>query len=222
MSITPAPLKSLGEFLRDETWIDMRVVDGEEFLTLERVQILTIVIYRHNELIEVRQEWKDDREHHDETFYIDCDSIRWARPTSFELENVTPHDNVVERVRTAELDNAFDQIASVLAQANAVTPQVFKTRLQTQYSWTNGVEPLPITARHEALLCLYELTEASPLECAKMCGYSSIQPLMSARDKFKRDKDLLKRLEKHLNVIRHRLHNYSAGRQGSKRYSPFT
>lgn len=96
----PVPIHTLAEHMRDDAWLDMRVIGRG---TLERVRIAELRIRRDNEKVVVeqaavhvngtipgRRKMDPDSTLKYISQAVDCEDIRWVRPTVFGIWDCTP------------------------------------------------------------------------------------------------------------------------------------
>lgn len=142
--LDPVPLDQLAAYLRDETWLDLQVV---EHGLVRRGRVIEIRVRRLDEEIAVEQEYvAEGRKPDDETpverlqHAFDHDSIRWARPTSFEIQDVPPPDlrspEQKQQAARAHAEQAARDKAREHFEANPLyNPPPWQVPPQDAYSW---------------------------------------------------------------------------------------
>lgn len=167
--LDPVELNVLAEHLRDEDWLDLRVV---EHGIMERVLVEGVVIYRDSEDVDVRQDWVVNGVVQTANYLVSRDKIMVCRPTSFEVEDVTP-----VRLKAAAIQGVKEgRWAMVKEAAKSVLAMDEET-------FTYALDGIPL--RYMLITAMYEISDESDLEICRRIGYMSLQPMISARYKVK-------------------------------------
>jgi hypothetical protein len=186
--LDPVALDELAAHLRDETWLDLRVV---EVGTVERAQVNAIIVRRDFEEIELRQEHMFDGVVTEANMTVSADAIFWARPTCFELIDV----EIAKPKRPSEVDDK-----KVINAVKDLLVFLYKNDKRTPLESRAAVERMLKTNGHTFiwLIMRYGSGELDNLDVCKMAGYKSPMPWQSAKWKFNRDdnKNLRKNLDK--------------------------
>lgn len=189
--LEPVPLGVLAEHIRDQTWLDMRVI---EVGTCQRVQITQLNICRERDEVVVRQKHAvDDDALATDTLTFDAEDIRWVRETEVALADVTP---VSIAVRVPSLTRAAVGPGAAAAMPHASDERVIVGRAVLIVSEHTGFSHTEIgrfcgweedysiaRARHLAIWLIYEMTDLPATVICEAFGYVSTTPLSSASDK---------------------------------------
>jgi hypothetical protein len=200
--LEPVPLTSLAEAMRDEAWLDMRIV---EHGNVPRVRVQSILIMTHNETVELYQELPEDAYRYLE---VDSEDIMAALPSCFERDDVPEPNEPPPSGADPEEYTQGRPFASykLPSEARAMFPLVRRAVFNqfanpdhmerdfwdlTNVSSRNPTNLYHFTlhVRYALLLTLYEVTELSQADVCYVVGYHSIQPFISARQLAKREKD---------------------------------
>ncbi len=192
MSLEPLSLVDLAVALRDDLWLDMRVID-ERPMTLERVRVETITVKKDGEDVALVQEHKTGEGVTTYHLVVDAECIRWAKPTSFELEEVEPWSPTGERRH----DKAGSEEERVWLAAERAVANHFNMDLhELQKTIYDGGDVdrsrlrywVMLAARWVAANCS-ALGLTAETSCARF-GYRSVMPLQSASYHEHREKDV--------------------------------
>lgn len=177
------PLDLLAGWLRDGELVDMRVLHGEDMVTLERVEITEIIVRREDEALTAKQEFVDGDATLQHDLVIECENLYWARPTSFELHTVNPVQDYHPEPDTLEdvsgvMDKAWEAVAD---NHDIVQPVAWFREKVLDGTWmSSGAN---ISVRHLVILTAWHTSDLQPDRICKLVGYHSPQPFMTACDK---------------------------------------
>lgn len=190
-ALDPVSLTRLAEYLRDGTWLDMRICDHGP---VERVQIMNITVWADREDVMLRQQVQsgdgDDILITEQELEADAEDIMWARPSVF----TEPID--VKKAIPVELPRPMDSIDmenvfNVTADAVAFMHQMPRADLDKELSEiSNRIGPACLR-RYQLLWTMRQVLHEriGTLEICQRIGWRSIQPYQSAKDKFVGYKD---------------------------------
>lgn len=187
--LDPVDLRELACHLRDGTWLDLRVV---EHGTVERARVTGIIVRADHEELELEQEHSFNGEVQTSVLNYPADSVRWARPSVFSLEDV--------EIRHPKATDASVDDQRVIDAAKDLLIFLFKDSQWTPLKNRKDVEKLMVAspyggtgchARHVFVWTVWRFGsgEISPTDICKMAGYKSPMPLQSARWKFSDRRD---------------------------------
>jgi hypothetical protein len=185
---------------------------------LERVRVVEIVVQRDKDQLAVEQELlEDDGMASIYRHLIECDSIMYARPTVFELADVTPVEPVVKierddswakglsRFQVTILEEAVRSIAIVRELTGGPTALAETIKTRQAAPWV----------LHMSLWTLYELTDLSPRDCCVAVGYASPQPFHTMRLNLIHDEELKSQVRRVKGTVAARLGLRVASRKHS-------
>ena len=183
----PVPLDRLGEYLRDGVLVDMRVLHGEEMVTLERVRITEIVIRQYDEALTCKQEFIEGEQTLTHDLIVECDCLYWARPTNFTLDIVNPVKAYEPEPESLEdMGGAVDAAWAACADVCDVVHPVDRWR-ESVMTASAGSPPLghwnAVDVKHLVALTAWHTSNLSPDTICKLLGYRSPMPFMTAMDK---------------------------------------
>lgn len=213
ISLDPPPLVSVAEHMRDETWLDVKVV-GEP--VLERVRLVQIIVNRHEDYLVFTQERPGADENGKlETIEVehkvDAEDVMYLKPTIFELADITPRER--ERVVTVggrafplgdgfnadENHVLFAAISLIANDLRTPVPEILDRVDKDFFSFSTRI-------RYSLLWLVYEFTECSTLKVCHALGYSSITPYLSAKNTIQRNEpEFMKPLRKMILALDARL-----------------
>lgn len=202
-SIEPPSIRQVAEWMRDGTWLDMRIPFGHA----ERVKIVSLLITFSDERITIEQVWfgADERVYRRQ-FECDLEDCLCCEPTRVGPLDVNPLERgrsekiaagqakrKAERMeREREIGKRDAQVAEIIIQATlkAFTYLERATFLGTKDAYQGN--QYVSHHRHQAMLVMLVMTELSPQEiCTKVFAYKSVQPLMTARWKLHGDEGMV-------------------------------
>lgn len=181
--LDPVDLPELAAHLRDGTWLDMRVIDVG---TVERARVAGIIVRRDDEELILEQEHSFDGAVQVSTLNVPRDSVRWCRPSCFELEDV--------EVTQPKVKEGVDDVA-VVNTVKDVLVFAFKDHKTHPLGSRKAVErmlkqsPYDHVFTHHRhvfvyLIWRYHSGQMSPATICGMAGYKSQMPWQSAKWKF--------------------------------------
>lgn len=188
-SLDPISIVALAEHLRDETWLDVRVCDLHS--PLERVRIEEIVIRRDIDNVVFVQEIMGGEEVTLTRHVVDGESIMYANPTVFALEDVQPPKAPRVKLQPSEKfgkglePDEFSILVRVVRAMEHYTS--LRDSSQVLELLRDTPERAAVWVRHWALWGLYELTDLSPVRCCVALGYASPQPWYSTQVDWRQD-----------------------------------
>lgn len=158
-SLRPVPLHTLAEHLRDETWLDMAVVDRRP---LQRVQVTNINVMRDRDEVTVVQVIQEEEGRTTAEVAFDAEDLRWCKPTTARPEDIVPLE-VVESEPDA--DTAFAVIRREVISALKFVHVCSESELLNGSGFS--------LARQRGIRLLYELTNFPTTRLAEEIGYKS-------------------------------------------------
>lgn len=171
------PLHLLAECMRDGKWLDVRTEEG----VLQRVRIVEIVVRVRGEDVQFQQAYFDGSgQYRKHTFPIDSDCIWKVVPTNYSLEQVKPHG--ITFLKPASPTSAPDALPSLIIDTVGSYFGVPREDFIGEVACRNW-KRLP--ERYVSMIVTYEMTDRSPLDIAKLHGYKSLTPCMSALQEVK-------------------------------------
>lgn len=175
-TLEPVGIAALAEAIRDETWVDLRVVDRG---TIERVQIRAFNIHRDRDEIVIVQKWSDGDDVRSSELTFNAEDLRWLRETQVALCDVKPiQEPAVENAGAFSTHIVNEIIRTVAYLTEGVSEQDLRSG-----SRSNGDSVRP---RQEAMWLAYEMTDLSPKDIAiKHFGYLSDQPMLTIQGKLR-------------------------------------
>lgn len=188
----PVPLDRIAEAMRDNAWVDMRVVD---LGLLARVRIQSVTVTPHNDTLELYQELPGDRYVHHE---VDSEDVMYMGESTFEREDVPePKEKLTSGgADPAEYDHPFMKY-KLPSEARALFPLVRRAvfnefaqdsdEMEREFWKVDPTARNPtnlyafsIYVRYGLLLTLYEVSELPKMDVCYTVGYHSLQPMISA------------------------------------------
>lgn len=178
--LEPIGLDVLAGFLWEKTLVDLRVVETG---TVERVQILEILVAREKDTVTVRQCWARDDDHgvRVDELTFDAENVRWARPTQVDLFDVEP----IEAIESSRDDQ--DAAQKPWRDSGAIFRAIVDCYVfigpfsEVELTQPKGVGDRALRHRQEMMVLLYEMTDLTPPEiCVTYFGYRSGMPLSTA------------------------------------------
>jgi hypothetical protein len=161
MTLEPVPLGALAEFMADQEWVDMAVLN---LGLLDRVQIETLHIHRSCEELTVRQEWCEVSadETKVERYTFSQDRVRRCHPTSVtDIREVRPVNQEPPAPREFTTDEEIARVWEAVADAAefmfGVKRSVFTKKSGQGGGWTDERR----NARDCSMLAMYEWTPLS-------------------------------------------------------------
>ncbi len=187
MRLDPAPLRDIAEHLDNMTWLDVKVVALGNF---ERVRIRSLVIRRDDDLVELEQHWLANDELREALHLVSSEDVMWCRPTVFELADVTPWKEPAPPERTIQQADSWEWWCSqkAVSQSQAVDEQTVVEWMKNANSDQSMMARVHF--RHLVILVMYEISTESALAICQRAGYVSIQPMLTARMKFRAEHGL--------------------------------
>lgn len=190
--LDPVDLRILAEAMRDETWLDLRVV---EHGTVERARVTAIIVRRDGEEVELTQEMSFDGEVSTTLLNVPHDSVRWCCPTNFALEDV-------EIRRPAVSEDIED--GPVISAVKDLLVFFFKNHKTSPLGSRKAVEKMLAGSAYESqwvhhrhvfvwLIWRFHSGKMSPAAICSLAGYKSQMPWQSAKWKFSREEHKVER-----------------------------
>lgn len=185
--LDPVDIRQLASWLDDGTWLDLRVVDTGR---IERCRVHELRIRREDEDVEFAREFPSPDGIVTQNFSVPADDIMYARPSAFEVEDVTAFDSEARRPDPPEVRNlgrgldSADQ-ALLTAIVNATAPEFGQSprelRADLAGSPQLGIKGARVDRRHVVLWTLYEMSTLPVADCCWALGYKSQMPYTSMR-----------------------------------------
>lgn len=183
--LDPVALDKLAAYMRDETWLDIRICDHGP---VERVQIMNITVWPDHEDVTMRQEVMRGEDIHELQLEADAEDIMWARPTAFPEPLDVQEAKPVEPPREEEfmpgrLEEAYDATLDAVAFAHSMSRAELDKELNEEFYSKYGKA---VHRRYEIIWILRQVMDdrLSTLEICQRIGYKSVMPMQCARQRF--------------------------------------
>jgi hypothetical protein len=183
--LEPVDLPVLAAAMRDNSWLDMKLVDGP----VPRVRVKAILVLPETETVTLVQEYpKHDQgvdkdgcllDHRE--WEVDSEDIMWVMESTFERDDVPGFS---ERLKLEPVPANSPLPLHAQVALPTIHAEVLKRWPEVRdWDWRDPktLYEAHTHARHAALWALYELTPLPPVECCKSLGWHSVQPLLTAR-----------------------------------------
>lgn len=186
-ALHPVSLTTLAEYLRDQTWLDVRICDHGP---VERVQVMNVTVWADREDVTLRQQvvrrGVDGEDVISELeLEADAEDIMWAKPSAFteplDVREAQP-DDPAKPPDSIDMERVFDTTADAVAFIH----QMSRAELDKELSEiTNRIGPACLR-RYQVLWTMREVLHerVGTLEICQRIGWRSVQPYHSAKDKF--------------------------------------
>lgn len=177
----PVMLRVLAEFLRDGTWLDMRI-DEER---VNRVKIIEISVHKTGESVVVKQNYMKGDNYCSDRLVFDAERIWSCKPTEVELLDVEPFEpEPVIGIAPHRPSETIDEYTQRIVDAVLVAC----VHLYPGISVATLIEPnsdyKEIHYRHQCIIAIYEMTDLTQgAICKQVFNYASPTPWVSARYK---------------------------------------
>lgn len=167
------PIRDIALHIQQCSWVDIRVVDVGTF---ERVRIESLLIsVDHDKLMVMQKHPNPDDSISTTRHEVNCDDIRWVRPTRIDIEAVKPiRDYVVpgEAQNVAQQKRVVAQIKlSIQGIACIGWEEILMSRDRSRE--VNGL----LFWRRVAMAVFFEMTSLDQYEIAQTLGYRSTMPV---------------------------------------------
>lgn len=172
--LDPVPLDEIASRIRDEAWVDLRVVGVG---TVQRVLITQLNVHRDHDEVVVRQKFAaSDDELTVEEHAFDAEDIRWLRETQVALCDVKPvQPPAPESVQCIDAKSVVNRII------RSVCFVYEKSEAELRGGWRAAGAT---RERQRALWLAFEMTDLTPPQiCKDHFGYGSQQPILTVRAK---------------------------------------
>ncbi len=186
--LDPPELRALAQFILEQSWLDMRVLGLGLF---ERVRIDALVIRRDDDELVVVQQWLCNEGLAEREHVIRVEDVVRCKPTIFTVEDVTPWVRAPLLTKGLALGDSHEWLVARTAVCftEGVTEAEMAAFMADPYGRARDAEgQRRIDTRHLVVLVMYEISTEPDLDICRRAGWKSVQPMLTARWKFAKEK----------------------------------
>lgn len=171
-SLDPVGISELAAALRDETWLDARLVPGG---LAQRVRVLSLTIFRDHEEVSFEQMYESGELMASASFTVNAEEVWWIRPTEIRTARDTPLFRLAGKLKSGDVD--YDCAVQAVAEHFEVTASDLRNIVEIGLGTKRE--------RYWVMMVLEDL-KGDRAPALQRFGYMSPQPFISARDHMKR------------------------------------